>query len=299
MKNIKFFLSFILLFSLLSCSNGGDDLNISNSFNAGNNNGNNNSGNNNSGNNSNNNQTNPTGEEGEITLYSIINDNLVKIVDYNVSGQELIYQQDTQEHLNLWRLVKKIIPLNYRSKIGEFLIYSGENGHTITQSKKIKSDLSKWRLSIAINRAGDQPKLIFSIVHEFGFILTQNNDQVDASIRENMCSSYYNEFGCTGNSSYINLFQQEFWLPIWDSYIVSKGGSIIDMQNFYNNHSNYFFYPNSALSPEEDIADVFATFVTRENAAVNNSITEQKIDFMYNFSELVSLRNYIRTNLGS
>ena len=301
MKKFKLFILFSFTLLLLSCSGGSDDLNSPTRNNQNNNSGNtnNNNGNNNNGNSSGNTQNNPLGTNGEITLYSVQGNDIENLIDYNVTGQNLIYQQDIQEHLNLWRLVKKVIPLNYRSKIGEFLIYDGSVDGTNSLSMKIKSDLSKWRLGIAINYANnDQQELIFNIVHEFGFILTQNDIQIDSSIRENTCTNYYNEFGCAYNDSYINQFKNQFWSDIWPEYLVSKNGSELDMQTFYTTYNDRFFSANSAISPEEDIADVFATFVTREEGSTGSSIKEQKIEFMYNFSELVTLRNYIRTNLG-
>ncbi len=298
MKNISVILLFSLSLLLISCSDTSDD-----NFNPTNNNGNSNtSGNNHNGNNNNGNNStnNPTGQEGEITLYSVQGEDISKIVDYQVSGLNLIYQQDIQEHQRLWRLIKKIIPLNYRSKIGEFLIYNGTITDTFGLSEKINNDASKWRIGIAINYADDdQQKLIFTILHEFAHILTLNNDHIDTMVRESNCVNYFNNLGCSNNNSYINQFQSQFWTDIWSDYLVSKNGTQIEMLSFYNFYSDHFFLPNSAISPEEDIADVFATFVLREEGATGNSIAEQKIEFMYTYNELVSLRNYARTNLGS
>jgi len=299
MKNLSKILLFSFLVLLHSCSSSDDDLNPSNSNNnnttSGNTSGN--IGNNGTGTNS---QNNPVGSDGDITLYRVQGENIFKIVDYQVSGQNLAYQQDTQEHQKLWRLVKKIIPVNHRTKIGEFLIYNGSVNNTNGLSVQINNDLSKWKLGLAINNAkGDQQKLIYTIVHEFGHILTLNNSHINSMIRENNCTNFYSYLGCSKSNSYINKFQNQFWLGIWDSFLVAQDNGSLGIQNFYNTYNNHFLTSNSAINPEEDIADVFATFVTRKNNSNENSITEQKIQFMYNYSELVSLRNYIRTNLGA
>lgn len=300
MKNISLIFLFSLLFVFYSCNHGSDDLNLNNSGSGVVNNGNgtgNTSGNNG---NSNNNQNNPVGIDGEITLYRVNGEDIFKIVDYLVSGQDLVYQQDLQEHQKLWRLVKKIVPLNYRDKIGEFLIYNGSVTETNGLSAQINNDSSKWKLGIAINYSNDdQQKLIYTIVHEFGHILTLNNDQINTSIRESNCTTFYTGLGCSKSDSYLNQFQNQFWSDIWDSFITAQGQGVMGIQSFYTTYIDHFFIQNSANNPKEDIADVFATFVTLEEASTGNSIKEQKIDFMYSFSELVSLRNYIRTNLGS
>jgi hypothetical protein len=298
MKNISYILLFSLLLGLQSCGGDSDDLNLNNNGSSVNNSGNN-SGNGTNGN-SNNNQNNPIGTEGEITLYNVGEEDISKKVDYQVSGLDLIYQQDVQEHQKLWRLVKKIIPLNYRSKIGEFLIYNGSTTQTRALSIQITNDLSKWRLGIAINYANDnQEKLIYAIIHEFGHILTLNNDQINTFIRKSSCTNFYSELGCSKSDSYINQFQNQFWSDIWTSFIQAQGNGEMGIQDFYTTYSDRFLTENCATSPREDIADTFAIFITREEGSIGTSIAEQKIDFMYNYSELVSLRNYIRTNLGS
>lgn len=300
MKNIRLIFLFSLLLVFQSCTSGSDDLNLNNSGSGEVNNGNTDGNTDGNNGNSNNNQSNPVGTDGEITLYSVHGEDISKIVDYQVSGQDLVYQQDLQEHQKLWRLVKKIVPLNYRDKIGEFLIYNGSVTETNGLSVQINNDLSKWKLGIAINYSNDdQQKLIYTIVHEFGHILTLNNDQINTTIREDNCTTFYTDLGCSKSDSYLNQFQNQFWSDIWDSFLTAQGDGIMGIQSFYTTYSDRFLVQNSANNPKEDIADAFAIFVTREEAATGNSIAEQKIEFMYNFSELVSLRNYIRTNLGS
>lgn len=295
MKNLSKVLLFFTIILLHSCSDSNDDLNLNNSSaNTSGSTGNNGTGSNGSGTN------NSVGSDGDITLYRVQGENIFKIVDYQVSGQNLVYQQDTQEHQKLWRLVKKIIPVNHRTKISEFLIYNGDVNNTNGISVQINNDLSKWKLGLAINNSkGDQQKLIYTIVHEFGHILTLNNSQINSMIRENNCTNFYSYLGCSKNNSYINKFQNQFWSGIWDSFLVAQDSGSLGIQSFYNTYNNHFLTSNSAVNPGEDIADVFATFVTRKNNSNGNSITEQKIQFMYNYSELVSLRNYIRTNLGA
>ena len=193
-----------------------------------------------------------------------------------------------------------VFPLSYRDKIGEFLIYNGSVTETNGLSVQINNDLSKWKLGIAINYSNDdQQQLIYTIVHEFGHILTLNNDQINTTIREDSCTTFYTDLGCSKSDSYLNQFQNQFWADIWDAFLTAQGDGVMGIQSFYTTYSDRFLVQNSANNPKEDIADAFAIFVTREEGSTGNSIAEQKIEFMYNFSELVSLRNYIRTNLGS
>jgi len=97
-----------------------------------------------------NNDNNPVGQEGEITLYKVIGDNITKIQDYQVSGQDLAYQQNTQKHQEIWELTKKIIPLSYRDKMSEFLIYNGEaTGSAGFVFEVLKIVKVEWKVFIA------------------------------------------------------------------------------------------------------------------------------------------------------
>lgn len=241
---------------------------------------------------------NPTGSEGEITLYTINGENIVKKQDYKVSGQDLTYQQDTKKHQELWELTKKIIPTKYRDKMSGFLIYNGEVTGSAGFVVETQSDLSKWRMGIAINYADDQKELIYTIIHEFGHILTLNNSQVDASIDNASCSNFFTGEGCAKTESYINKLQSKYWADIWGEYTSARDAEN-GMEGFYNKYKTRYVTQYASTNPGEDIAEVFATFVTRNGGVNGSSIAEQKIQLMYDHSELIELRNYIRNNLGS
>ncbi len=244
------------------------------------------------------NTNNPTGSDGEITLYTIDGDNIIKKQDYKVTGQDLAYQQDTKKHQELWSLTKKIIPANYRTKMNEFLIYNGDVSGSSGFVIETKSDLSKWQMGVAINFANDQKELAYTIIHEFGHILTLNNDQVDAIINEANCSNYYTGEGCSKTASYINKLQSNYWADIWEEFIKAKDTETA-MESFYTKYSSRYVTQYASTNPGEDIAEVFATFVTRNGGVNGSSIAEQKIQLMYNHNELIELRNYIRNNLGA
>ena len=243
------------------------------------------------------NNNNPNGSQGEITLYRVEGETIVKVTDYNVSGQDLTYQQNTDKHQEIWNLIKNVVPANYRTKMSEFLIYNGEVSGSAGFVVQTQQDLSKWQMGIAINYADNQQELTYTVIHEFGHILTLNNDQVDASISESACQNYFVGEGCAKSSSFINKLQTRFWADIWSDYLSARN-SQSGMEQFYNTHQSRFVTQYAATNPGEDIAEVFAVFVTRNGGVNGNSIAEQKIQLMYDHSELVELRNYIRGNLG-
>lgn len=241
------------------------------------------------------------GGEGEITLYRVDGGNLIKEKDFNVTGKQLELQKDTQKHQEVWELTKKIIPVSYLAKMSRFMIFAGEADGTAGYVYPTNQDLSKWEMGIAIDFAypsgvfnGDG-ELAYTIVHEFGHILTLDNTQVDASTSESNCQNYFVGEGCAKKEAYINKLQTRFWADIADEH--SKLGEDYDKQDaFYTKYQDRFVTGYASTNPGEDIAEVFATFVTRDGGVNGSSIAEQKIQLMYDYSELIGLRDFIRGN---
>lgn len=241
--------------------------------------------------------------EGEITVYRVNGDNIVKEKDYEVSGKALDFQKDVAKHQEIWELTKKIIPANYLTKMSRFMIFAGEDSGTAGYVYNTTDDLSKWEMGIAIDFAYEggfnaDGELAYTIIHEFGHILTLEIAQVDASISESNCTNYFVGEGCARKEAYINKLQTNFWADIADEH--SKLGENFEEQDqFYEKYKDRFVTNYASTNPGEDIAEVFATFVTRNGGVNGNAIAEQKIQLMYDHSELIGLRNFIRGNMTS
>lgn len=237
-------------------------------------------------------------DEDRITLYRVEGEGIVKIQDYEVEGELLELQKDVTKHQQLWELIKKIIPSDYRSKMSEFLIYHGAKTKTSGFVDPTINNLTKWQFAIAIDYAYEkgfdfEDDLVFTIIHEFGHLLTLNNEQLTPGIIPNNCSDYYVSKGCAKSNSYLSLFYNSFWSDISDEYDgLEKTAEA--KSTFYTKYSARFISEYAATSPREDIAEVFATFVVRSDSGNGNSIAEQKIQMMYEFPELVDLRDLIR-----
>lgn len=243
----------------------------------------------------------PQGQEGEITLYKVSGDAITKITDYRVTGADLDFQKDIAKHNEIWELVKKIVPKNQRTKMTQFLIYNGSTSGSAGFVTQIKQDLSEWKMGIAINFAyqggfNANGEVAYTIIHEFGHILTLNNTQLDASITSTNCSNYFPGEGCAKSNAYINELYQQYWKDIWDEYQKAKENQS-SQQAFYKKYQSRFVTRYASTNPGEDIAEVFATFVTRKDKPTGTTIAEQKILLLYKRSELVAFRDHIRKNL--
>lgn len=243
------------------------------------------------------------GGEGEITVYTVDGDNIVKEKDYQVSGKALDFQKDVAKHQEIWELTKKIIPANYLTKMSRFMIFAGEDNRTAGYVYNTEDDLSKWEMGIAIDFAYEggfnaDGELAYTIVHEFGHILTLEIAQVDAAVSANKCTNYFVGEGCARKEAYINKLQTRFWADIAEEH-AKLGENESEQEVFYDKYKDRFVTNYASTNPGEDIAEVFATFVTRNVGVNGNSIAEQKIQLMYDHPELIGLRNFIRGNMTS
>ncbi|TMM57887.1 hypothetical protein FEE95_00190 [Maribacter algarum] len=239
-------------------------------------------------------------QEDKITLYQVEGEDIIKIQDYEVEGELIEFQNDIAKHQELWELVKKIIPPDYRSKMSQFLIYHGEKTKTSGFVDPTINNLSKWQFAIAIDYAYEkgfdfEDDLVFTIIHEFGHILTLNNEQLTAGVIPNNCTNYYVNKGCSKANSYISTFYNSFWLDIEEEFNALEE-TIAAKSSFYTKYSDRFISEYAATSPREDIAEVFATFVVQSDVETRNSVVGQKIQLMYEFPELTELRKRIREN---
>jgi hypothetical protein len=107
--------------------------------------------------------------------------------------------------------------------------------------------------------------------------------------------------GCAKTNSYINLFYQKFWADIisdWDEiqYIEDDEEFYEQSDLFYEKFQDRFVSIYSSTNIDEDIAESWTTFVLKDKPT-GETISEQKILFFYDFSELVNIREHIRKGL--
>lgn len=253
------------------------------------------------------------------------------LVTYTISGDELLYpeinpnvasrwrrlQEDTEAHYNLWRYFAALIPTDQREYLNEFIVYTDGKDEELAAVSQSVTDPARWDLWVDISDAEHPQDLTFTLIHEFGHLLTLNAAQIEPNLRffnnpddpdifyeESLsCPNYFAYEGCANADSYLNLFIEEFWYDIFDEW------ADIDMEededryyerldDFYYRYEDQFVTDYAATSPEEDIAEAFSFFILTERPA-GDSIAEQKVLFFYRFPELIRLREQIAIGLCS
>ncbi|NOQ70677.1 MAG: hypothetical protein GQ574_01675 [Crocinitomix sp.] len=241
---------------------------------------------------------------GEITLYEVKGDKITVVKDYEVNGADRDFQNDRDKHQQIWDLVTKIVPLSHRHKMDKFLIYSGNSSQTAGFVDPTSNDLSTWRMGIAIDYAYEggfnvNKDLSYTIIHEFGHILTLNNEQVNAGTAEQDCNGFFIQEGCAKSGSYLHTNYTRFWADIYPEFRDEHNEGQTRMGQFYRKYEDRFVTEYAATNLVEDFAEVFAFFVTKDNRPSPNTIADKKVLMLYEFPELVKLRNEIRSNGGT
>lgn len=240
-------------------------------------------------------------EEGNITLYSVDGRDINKLKDYKVSDNLLELQKDTQKHQEVWGLISKIIPDNHTKFFNEYIVFAGEGNGTAGYVVQTKEDLTKWQIGIAIDFAYEggfnkDGELSYTIIHEFGHVVTLNNTQVDSRKNENDSKNYFPGEGEARDESYINALYQNYWKDI-EAEFKDLGDDESKQQAFYEKYQDRFVTQYASTNPGEDIAECFTHFVIFDKPT-GDTYANKKVQLFYNYPELVELRNYIRKSLN-
>lgn len=247
------------------------------------------------------------------------------LATYNISGEQLStpvlasgvpadllpYQQNTAAQQMVWNYFATMIPPDQRTELANFIISSDGKGGMLASVQQNIADPKKWALNVDIVDADKPRNLTFTLIHEFGHLLTLNDTQItmDPSVIANpmdlqlqaqgvaSCQQYFATDGCSQPNSYINQFYTQFWpklYPEWSAIYAQRNANnyLSLISNFYQHHPTQFVTPYAATSPEEDIAETWARFVLTTKPPADGT-ANKKILFFYNYPELVNLRNQI------
>ncbi len=224
-------------------------------------------------------------------------------------------QQDQAAQQKIWDYFTAIIPEAQRTSIAYYIVATDGSGGMLASVEQFSGDSGAWALVVDPADAGKPRDLTFTLLHEFGHLLTLNSSQVkpdqavlqhpnDLRVYEReaaSCPQYFASGGCSLPDSYINQFFEQFWTDIygqWSTVNAARQDSdyLALLAHFYRTHASQFVTPYAATSPEEDMAETWASFILNPKPPAD-TIAHKKILFFYGFPELVNLRNEIISNI--
>jgi hypothetical protein len=248
------------------------------------------------------------------------------LVVYDAHGNKLGKREDllpsdtVDEKLNsraaheaIWHTFTSLIPAEGRSFVTEFALLSDGSDNILAGVSPTYYNPREWTLKVDIVDAANIYGLLYSLLHEYGHLLTLNASQVspdnkvfyypdDQAIYEqaaNSCSQYFTGEGCSYSNSYMNEFFNRYWSSFYAEWQQTRDPQQTQLDlsyDFYWLHANQFLTSYAATNPEEDIAESWAFFILSPKPEPD-SIASQKILFFYEYPELVSLRQEIRNRL--
>jgi len=227
---------------------------------------------------------------------------------YNVSGVNLslvnkgdaangFYNDARQKEF--WDFFTKLIPADMWPQITRLTLYADDQDGTAAYVAPInENDLSKWEMgwNLAYVWSGDQlvkGETAFTAIHEYAHILTLNAGQVNVS--GGACGTFHTGEGCSNNNSYINGLVQNYWLDILDENRNINNDN--QFYAFYEKYQDRFVSEYAATNPGEDIAETLAVMVVSDNMPTGSKVADKKIQYLYEYQELVTMRQRIRDNM--
>jgi hypothetical protein len=223
-------------------------------------------------------------------------------------------QKNTVEQQKIWDFIVAILPAEQRKQVKQFVFYTdGANGSLGAVTPL--DNPHDWGLELDLVDARNFPDLATTVIHEFAHLVTLNDTQVppDMQVFYNpdsreifdqqaaKCTTYFTMEGCSKVDSYLYAFFIRFWPEIYDEWkpIDNEGDpdtQEADLDSFYQEYADQFVSNYAATSPEEDLAETFTYFIFEPKPAPD-SIADRKVLFLYEYPELVSLRQTILERL--
>lgn len=252
----------------------------------------------------------------DLVTYPILGDTLGDpILGRGVPESMRPLQEDRRMHEQIWQYFTDIIPADQRQELIEYNVFTDGQDNLLAAVYQSDTSAEKWVLQVDIKDATNPQDLTFTLVHEFGHLLTLNPKQVIPSMlifnnpddeyaydaEVNKCPNYFPGEGCSQPDSYINQFFNQFWGKIyteWDNlnYIEDDDAYYNALDDFYAKYADQFVTDYAVTDPAEDVAETFSYFILQPKPA-GTTIAEKKILFFYTFPELVKLRTQMGKNL--
>ncbi|MCQ4866247.1 hypothetical protein NE684_18740 [Pseudoflavonifractor phocaeensis] len=196
-----------------------------------------------------------------------------------------------EDYLDLWDQILSILPDGAWRDFSRFIVFTDGEDETLAYVTQADSAGERWEIAVDPADAEDSDWFIETVLHEYTHYLTLNAGQADYTSRQT--GSTYNEEGMvTYADSYLNAFYQAFWADYLDDRLAN-----MDSYNFFLRHEDDFVTDYASTDPAEDIAESFTYFVLQDRQR-GDAVWERKLNFFYDYRELVDFRSEVRARLG-
>ncbi len=158
-------------------------------------------------------------DEYVLVRYTIDGNEIHSPVNESVSSDLQDEQDNTELHESIWNFYAAMIPQDARDFVTYYNVATDGLGGTLASVEQDPGDPYSWVLNVDISDTEDLRELTFTLIHEYGHLLTLNEDQIDIDeeifynpddddayyAAEENCSTYFPGEGCAKSNSYIYL----------------------------------------------------------------------------------------------
>ncbi|HJF30342.1 MAG TPA: hypothetical protein K8V56_01020 [Sporosarcina psychrophila] len=143
-----------------------------------------------------------------------------------------------------------------------------------------------------------QSATVSTLIHEYGHMLTWN--EADFVISETCAADQFHMkpyWECYNTDSHMNLYYQAFLKEYEERWLQAGNRTAEERIAFYEKHKDSFVTTYATVNPYEDIAESFSYFMLTPYNANPQTIPARKVNFFYQFPELVEYRAFVLKEL--
>lgn len=250
-----------------------------------------------------------------MARYTVVGDELKTPLFYPVRDSLKDEQEDRASHEEIWSLFRQLIPAERRTVLQGFTIFTDGEKNYLAAVNQAERNPYKWDLNVDIIDSTEETTLVYTLLHEYGHLLTLTGEQVEVSVdlylhpndpdvyqqEADACPQYFTGEGCSNPDSYVNVFFARFWTDLYTEWLeIDEEENERRRENkldlFYDKYQDQFLTDYAPTSPIEDIAESFTFFILTPKPELT-SIASEKILFFYEYPELIELRKNILENI--
>jgi hypothetical protein len=231
-------------------------------------------------------------DNGKVEEKTIAENDKSLQAEYIVSSGEKISLEsgkDNEKFRKIWEEIAELSPDSLSNNyIEKYQIFDNKSDDTLAFVDDEDGN-GKWR--VAVNLAGyntsTERENKSTFIHELAHIISLNTSQVNSNADENNCPTFFLDEGCTKNNSYLYNFQKTFWTGVKKN---SEGAAEFDENKYVTEYAT--------TNEVEDLAESFAFFVLGKEGEPNTPTKNAKVNYFYNYPELVQIRKDMRNVLA-
>jgi hypothetical protein len=250
-----------------------------------------------------------------LVIYTVNGDQLSDPLLETVPRNLRKYQSDIPTQQKAWELFTALIPVDQRQMLAEYQVITDGAGEILAVVEQTPENPDRWILEIDIADMADTKNLVFTLLHEFGHLLTLNSSQVPPDLKifkhpesdliynqeVSACPNFFPGEGCSLPGSYLNNFFDRFWRGLYEEWqtidgIQNDSRRQAKLDEFFQKYKDQFVDDYAVTDVTEDIAETWAYFLLSPRPQ-GDTIADQKLLFFYQYPELVQVREQILQNL--